>query len=283
MHDRLNFLDNNMDPIISNIDCLSESFWSNIAEQYLLNQYKEIRGYPSLQVRQHYILDLFDQNNGKILDVGCGPGELMIELMRRGCDVCGVDIAPEMLRVAERNIRDQVPSGSFELRQANIEELPFDDCSFDAVIASGVIEYLWTDHRAIKEMHRVLKIDGTLLVTARNRYCLPRILDPLLDFMKSASRKVESSKLLDAVLPSSSRNSFTPYRKHSPSKLDRHVAECGFRKEAHRYFHFYPFFIPMDKVFPEAFVKMGLRMERILNRSGGCLASGYILKARKIA
>ena len=86
-----------------------KQFWSGYSDDYLKNLYKDAIEYPSLIVRHNYILELIDaEPTGKksIVDIGCGPGEMLSDLIERGHDVCGVDIAEGMLEVAEKNVKE---------------------------------------------------------------------------------------------------------------------------------------------------------------------------------
>jgi 2-polyprenyl-3-methyl-5-hydroxy-6-metoxy-1,4-benzoquinol methylase len=89
---------------------------------------------------------------GRVLDVGCGMGRLVLALRRRGVDARGLDIAPRTIEQAEQ----QAP-GCFEV--GSILDLPHPDGSFDAVLCLDVLEHL--DERdvpgALAELHRVTR------------------------------------------------------------------------------------------------------------------------------
>jgi ubiquinone/menaquinone biosynthesis C-methylase UbiE len=100
-----------------------------------------------------------------VLDVGCGAGEVCVELgglVGPEGRVCGVDLSEAMVeaaRVAARNA-----GASIELRVASAYSLPFDDTSFDAVRAERVFQHLDDPDRALAEMQRVAKPGGRILV-----------------------------------------------------------------------------------------------------------------------
>lgn len=102
------------------------------------------------------------------LDAGCGDGRylaaLAAELPER---VAGVDISERILETARR----QAPPGA-ELRQANLERLPFPDGEFDLVLSTQVIEHVLDPPLAAVELARVLRPGGVLVIStdnARNR------------------------------------------------------------------------------------------------------------------
>jgi SAM-dependent methyltransferase len=87
----------------------------------------------------------------RVLDVGCGPGEQMLELLRRGHEPVGIDPEPECV--------ETVRSYELEAVQGFAEHLPFADASFDGVISKVVLPYT-KSAIAMKEIARVLKPGG---------------------------------------------------------------------------------------------------------------------------
>ena len=95
---------------------------------------------------------------GHVLDVACGTGDMVVELMKQGCTVTGVDISEEMLEVARFKVQ-----GS-RLMVADAEHLPFEDSTFDAVTcAFGVRNFVHLE-QGLSEMLRVLKPGGTMVI-----------------------------------------------------------------------------------------------------------------------
>lgn len=96
----------------------------------------------------------------RVLDVGCGTGHQMRALTAKGYEVSGVDGSEEMLRYAEQN------NPGATLRRGDIESLPFEDSSFDAVISIEVLRYVPDPLQSLREIVRVLRPGGTCIVTA---------------------------------------------------------------------------------------------------------------------
>jgi ubiquinone/menaquinone biosynthesis C-methylase UbiE len=118
-------------------------------------------------------------SNGKtinILDIGCGTGHYIEELLIRNHNVTGTDVAFGMLMKAKQKLNKF--SGKSNLINSNIENLPFQDKSFDAIFCIGVIEYLPDISKALKEIYRVLKSDGIVILSAPNLYSLKFLMDP---------------------------------------------------------------------------------------------------------
>jgi len=104
-----------------------------------------------------------------VLDLGCGAGEFSAELLQAGCMPVGVDVAREALRRAQ----ERLPGADLRL-WADGEPLPLDDASVDAVWAGEVIEHVVDVAPWLSEVRRVLRPQGTLLVTTPHHG--PRIL-----------------------------------------------------------------------------------------------------------
>ena len=107
----------------------------------------------------------------RLLDLGCGFGRHSYEALKRGAQVVACDLArPEVeqvrnlarLLVAEGEIGQSVMAAPV---QGDAVELPFDDSSFDRVIASEVLEHVNDDQSAFAELARVLRPGGRLAVT----------------------------------------------------------------------------------------------------------------------
>lgn len=108
----------------------------------------------------------------RVLEVGCGGGALMRSLAARGCQVTGVDVSEEAVRLASR------AAEGCETLQADACALPFGSGSFDRVVAHHLIEHLEDPVRALREWARVLRDDGILVICTPNRlYPSPRIFD----------------------------------------------------------------------------------------------------------
>jgi SAM-dependent methyltransferase len=112
----------------------------------------------------------------RVLDLGCGRGEIVRHCARLGADVVGVDYAPVATRMTRDLIRSEAadpPSGKMGVAQVDAKKLPFATGAFDRVLMFDVVEHLypWELQQAFIEIKRVLKPDGRLVVhTAPNRW-----------------------------------------------------------------------------------------------------------------
>jgi ubiquinone/menaquinone biosynthesis C-methylase UbiE len=96
------------------------------------------------------------------LDVGCGTGELLSRLAARYPDarLAGLDPVPEMLQVARGKL-----SPAVELRVGWANELPWPDRSFDLVVSCNMFHYITHPVEAVREMERVLRPGGRIVIT----------------------------------------------------------------------------------------------------------------------
>lgn len=120
---------------------------------------------PAFQKRLAWILS---NVRGSILDCGCNDGTFSIEMARRGHDVVGVDILPRLIARARESALTEGVVDSVRFEVMNIERLRFPRGTFDTVVMTETLEHLIKPRRALKEVAKVLKADGTLLLSVPN-------------------------------------------------------------------------------------------------------------------
>jgi ubiquinone/menaquinone biosynthesis C-methylase UbiE len=102
----------------------------------------------------------------RVLDLGCGTGELARAMASIGMPVTACDISPRMLSGAAENDRDS--SVDWVQLDPSWRRLPFGASSFDAVVASSVLEYVDDPCAIISECARVIQPGGVVLCTVPN-------------------------------------------------------------------------------------------------------------------
>src|SRR5437660_393864 len=102
-----------------------------------------------------------------ILDVGCGGGRTVRKLSAlTDAKVYGIDHSEESVAAARRTNRRSIEAGRAEIRLGSVSSLPFADDSFDVVTAVET-HFFWPDlPHDVREIRRVLKPGGTLLLVA---------------------------------------------------------------------------------------------------------------------
>jgi SAM-dependent methyltransferase len=109
----------------------------------------------------------------KILEVGCGPGELWLQNADRvpdGWELTLADLSPGMLEKAREGLGDRA-----EYQVADVQELPFQDESFDGVVANHMLYHVPDRPRAIAEIARVLRGSGRFYASTNGRDHLKEI------------------------------------------------------------------------------------------------------------
>jgi len=141
------------------------------------------------------ICDKIERNRRdiKILDIGCGTGELLAAFAQR-YKCFGIDISSEaVLRAKEKEIH---------AKQHNIEEgVPFDDDFFDVIMMSEVLEHVINTDYALTEINRVLHRNGFFLLTIPNiNSPISLILQLLFDYPPLYSSRYKSIHVRDFTL-----------------------------------------------------------------------------------
>lgn len=94
-----------------------------------------------------------------LLDLGCGNGNLLTRLMRCGFALTGADLSEAMIERARQRL-----DGYAELIVADAGYLPFPADAFDVLVCNASFHHYPDPEAALKEMHRVLRPGGTLLI-----------------------------------------------------------------------------------------------------------------------
>jgi ubiquinone/menaquinone biosynthesis C-methylase UbiE len=122
-----------------------------------------------------HALRLVQRSPGRALDVGCGPGQIVLKLARqlRGWRFVGVDRSPNMIRVAiagrERLVQSAAEPADAVLKRAEFliadgNCLPFADAAFDLVLCNSVMHHIGNPGQILSEIARVAKPGGAILV-----------------------------------------------------------------------------------------------------------------------
>lgn len=100
-----------------------------------------------------------------VLEVGCGTGTLLADMIARGYTCVAVDRSPQMVAATRRELRARGLSTHPEqvVRQASVQALPFADASFDSVVSTFPTGYI-ADPATLREISRVLRSGGRFVV-----------------------------------------------------------------------------------------------------------------------
>src|SRR5262249_1116127 len=139
----------------------------------------------------------------RILDCGCGAGDVSALLHDHARDVVSMDVAGSNARQTRRNLTARF--GAARVLRAGGEDLPFADASFDAVVLADVIQHIPRAAGAVAEFARVLLPGGRLLLVTPDRAVLEAIqrLDGLATSVVSGVRAAARRVLGRAYRPAS--------------------------------------------------------------------------------
>jgi ubiquinone/menaquinone biosynthesis C-methylase UbiE len=106
------------------------------------------------------------QDHGEAVDLGCGAGQLVLELARQatGLYVTGIDLSEKMIADARQSLQPSGLEDRVNFRLGTVEEIPFPDQSLDLVISTLSLHH-WTDPvKVVNEIDRVLKPGGAFYI-----------------------------------------------------------------------------------------------------------------------
>lgn len=122
--------------------------------------------------RQCRVLSLVE--GGRILDIGCYAGNFVSEVIKKfpGKTVIGIDYFEDHIRIAKLVF----PEIASSFQQMSIYNLEFEDASLDCVTLQEVLEHLEGAAQAVKEVNRILKVGGALIVSVPNPFYIGAML-----------------------------------------------------------------------------------------------------------
>jgi ubiquinone/menaquinone biosynthesis C-methylase UbiE len=263
--------------------------FSRISHVYNQQNYLQAgkRGkYPDIAIRHQYFLELLEGTSGRVLEIGCGSGQMLHDLAQRGYEVVGVDLSPGMINASRKLISECLPHASVPLMVGDIESLCFPSASFDVVLAAGVIEYLGSDEKALRELSRVLKPGGTVLLSVRNKLNLSRWLitsRDLLQAIPGVGKSIELASNVAHSLITLPPNGGIPGRRHIPGQLKNALRGVGLQPTDFSFYHFAIFPRFLEQKYSDFCVRWEVRCEVFRRSLLGYFANQYIVKATKIA
>jgi ubiquinone/menaquinone biosynthesis C-methylase UbiE len=120
-------------------------------------------GYDA-DVSREFVLSKTLPLPGHVLEIGTGKGGFLAELGQRAERITTLDIDPMQQRLAKRHVRRTGPRCQIRYVIHDAGQLPWDDASFDAAVSVNTFHHLKRPMRVFKEMLRVLKPGGKLVL-----------------------------------------------------------------------------------------------------------------------
>lgn len=238
-----------------------------------------------------------------MLDVGCGTGELVMEMAEKGVQATGVDFSPEMIRKCqEKQVGEAAANARFEC--SSIFDYQTDDESEALISALGFIEYISPDElrRFLTFARRVLRQGGAFVVGSRNRlfnlvslndYTAMEVnlgtIDTLLREAMALADGASIQELPPVDLPRAAQHPHTRIdvstrHQYTPGELAGIVREAGLMPEAVYPVHYHPMpppaadrLKPMHIAFATEIFESAPEERRLIPYS-----SSFVLAARKL-
>jgi ubiquinone/menaquinone biosynthesis C-methylase UbiE len=254
------------------------AYFEVVAGEYTSWYSAQTPGGHGLRARRERVFELLDRNprGGKVLDIGCGPGILADGVLARGHEFWGLDASAEMIAQGRRRFADHSAS-HFELGDAT--RLPFPDQAFDTVICLGVIDRMAHFQSAIREMARVTKQGGAILVS------FPNLLSPYAAWKRFviyptlARFRPIYFRLAGRPEPASPLRSFA--KLHSPRGAVRLLERHGARVTDLVHYYFNVMLSPLDEIMPRAALGLARRLESLRHGPLRWLGAGFIIRAER--
>ena len=156
----------------------------------------------------------------RVLDCGCGAGDYVFALRALGADAWGIEYSREKLAKAPAPIAGRVSVG-------DLHHIALRDGSVDVALLNEVLEHVPDDRRALREVHRVLRPGGVLLIFSPNRR-YP--FETHGAFVKGSTRRIPHYVPLIPYIPLPVARRVMDFwaRNYWPGELRRLVQEAGF-------------------------------------------------------
>lgn len=255
----------------------SVPYFDAVAPEYFDRYREQSPGGHALRERKARVLELLGNPPGRVLDIGCGPGVLVRDLLDRGLEVWGLDASPAMIAQCRTRFRE-LPGAHFTVGDAS--RLHFPDGFFDVVMCIGALDRIHAYAAAVSEMTRVVRQGGIVLIS------FPNLLSPYASWKNFAFYPVAS--LLRHTVRMFARRPHPPALPRSLARLQTPwrarvlLAAQAVRVTDVVYFHFNPFLSPLDEVLRGRALQVVDRLERLRFGRLRWFGAGFIVKGRKL-
>jgi SAM-dependent methyltransferase len=132
-----------------------------------INSFKQITS--SSTAPSWHVLSYVPKNTRNFLDVGCNVGSVLNSCHKMGIQqLCGIEINKEAVQKAKENLQHIKDP---ELVHGSAGSLPWNDCKFDSIVCSEVLEHVPSELRpeVISEISRVLSTNGSFIITVPHK------------------------------------------------------------------------------------------------------------------
>ncbi|WP_047154425.1 class I SAM-dependent methyltransferase [Aneurinibacillus tyrosinisolvens] len=147
-----------------------EKHWNRISDNWQANS-QEMWDTGSRKAILPVFTPFLNPQKGPVLDAGCGDGYGSLLLAEKGYEVVGVDIAEQMVERAKERMKDDL---ALSFTKADLMNLPFEESSFQAIMAINVIEWVQSPLQILHQFKGILMPDGMLALGILGPTAAPR-------------------------------------------------------------------------------------------------------------
>jgi len=302
---------------------LTKNHFDHLAREWFKRAYNpeaDFSTFPTGKVRQEVTIAEMQRLSvsKRAVDLGCGTGQLVIELLTRGYEAVGLDNAPSMIAEARRTLSKAFPMADpFKVFRVMDVLDPSLDEEFDVVAAMGLLEYLENESTLLDRVSEVLADRGFAFLECRNRlfnivsgnqYTLEaassgdlRELVAQLDRVERYSQiplqdtwkmqKEVFNRIAESLTKSCSDVAApveNPYpvgmvrKQHTPEEIEAFAGRAGLKLRHVIYYHCHPFLPRYERSFPAMFNRIAFAMQPLgYTPLGAAICSAFIAVVEK--
>lgn len=233
-----------------------------------------------------------------VLDIGCGSGEPVIEMLKLGYNVQAFDASPDMVETAKANIV-QAGFDSATVTQSDMESmLDNSQDTFDCITAMGSIYYAEDFHSTMLGISKALEKGGSFIASFRNElFSLFSLNEYTLEFLfqkciptnvlnseaeNKIKKSIESRLFQNKFISDSIDANRVHSTFHNPLTIADMLSQYDLSLEATKYYHFHPLPPIFIQDYPDVFKTGSQQMENSDDWRGLFMASCFVIKARKL-
>ncbi len=139
----------------------------------------------------NFMVDIARNSGGRVIEVGCGPGYLTLELARNGLDVTGIDLSPKSIEIAQKFAEENTFKdgfGSLKYSCGDFLSMELDRNAYDSIIFFGTLHHMPDMDVVMSKLKEILKTGGNFIIC-----------EPVRD--NFTKKSAELTAILRAILP----------------------------------------------------------------------------------
>lgn len=208
-----------MDAVREYYDREAEREWNRLSNPYSRVEFEST----------NYLIKKYFPSEGKILDIGSGPGRYSLELLKNGYEVSLLDISINELNIAKDKIAEVGLKAEEYYCKSATDLGDFQNSCFDGILLMGPLYHIHHENlrlKVLKDVYRMLKVGGTALISYINSWgCLRAAVE---EFPEVFEDENHFSRYLKGDLKFSAEESFTETYFTTPEYALEEVKKAGF-------------------------------------------------------